>query len=353
MANSRDVADELEALVDEVDAEATARQLYQLRDRNRRLSKENRDLSATLDALSGRVAVLEELRADPPKVKVKRPRKRAKDAASFVALFSDWHTHEIVTPSRSYGNEHNSEIGHERAWECARGVVALCKREQQTRSVERLVVWLGGDFLTNDDMHYKSERVVDISPHAEARASRDLLAQILGYFRAELDVPEIVVPTSVGNHGRSTQRMVDGQAVDYSFEQDIYLDLESWFAADPSFRFEVADAEWYVCDVGGYRLLFHHGHSIGYGSGLAGLAYPLRKAIASQSVNLEFETLCIGHYHQMGIYHGSKAITNGSLVGMNNWGAAKKFAGERPAQAAFVIDHAVQQIANFYWVWGD
>lgn len=346
--------DDLEA---DIASEVSTRRYYQLRAMTKRLAAEVKELNGELDQASKQIAVLESLREKPPKTKVMRPRKRkrgGKPPASFVALASDWHTCEIVTPSQTNGlNEHNQEIGTERAWAWAEGVKALCQREQETRDIETFVLWLGGDFSVHDGLHYKSERAVLLSPHEEARFIRDLLAQIITYLRAELNVPRIVIPTSFGNHDRSTERMIPGHAGEYSFIQDVYRDLESWFAAtDESISFQIAESDWDVLDVHGYRLLFHHGHYVGYGAGLAGLAHPLRKTMAKKITDLPHDTLCIGHYHQQGFHHGGKAITNGSLVGANGYSTSRGFPSEPPAQVAFLIDHEVQAISNYFLVWG-
>lgn len=353
-----DVDEAIESEEEEAATRAVSRTMHRTRRTVANLRAENRELNQIIDEHEETIATLEALRERPTKPRPMKPKKRKKNGklpASFVALASDWHTCEIVKPSQTNGlNEHNQEIGHERAWAWADGVIEMVKREQETCEIESFVLWLGGDFMVNDSMRYKAEKAVDISPHEEARVCRDLLVQIVHHLRSELDVPRIVVPTSWGNHDRSTEKMITGHAGEYSYIQQVYKDLASWFGCtDSSIEFHVAESEWEILDVHGYRIMFHHGHHVGYGAGQAGLGHPLQKAIAAKRANFVFDTLCIGHFHQRGTYHGGAAFTNGSLVGANGYSSDRKFAAERPAQVAFVIDHHRQEVSNYYAIWGD
>ena len=123
-------ADEiLEALEKDEAERVAARAAHRSRRTVADLRAENRELHATIDALEEDIATLEALRAKPPKLKVMSPTKRTRGGklpAAFVALASDWHTCEIVTARQTGGrNVHNQEIGTERAWRWARGLVRM------------------------------------------------------------------------------------------------------------------------------------------------------------------------------------------------------------------------------------
>jgi len=352
-------AEILESLEEQEAAQVVARSAYRHRRTVADLRREIRELNATVDALEEDVATLEALRTPPPKSQVMSPLKRTKRTkgeklpAAFVALASDWHTCEIVTERQTGGrNKHDQAIGTERAWRWAKGLVRMCKDEQARADVQTVVAWLGGDFLVNDSLHYKSERACDLAPPDEARFIRDLLAQIITYLRAELDVPRIVIPTSWGNHDRSTAKMIPGHAGDYSHMQPVYRDLAAWFARDPSIEFRIAEAEWQAVDVHGYGLLFHHGHAVRYGGGVGGLAVPLLRHMGRLRSDYAFRTLCIGHHHQRGMYQGGAVFSNGSLVGPNGYSRDMGLPSEAPSQVAFLIDLERLEIANFYSLWG-
>lgn len=323
-----------------------------------------RDLKAELkltraehEMTEERIAALESLRPKPrpgkPMRKVKRRRKGNKLPVAWVALASDWHTAENVTLSQSNGmNEHSPEIGRERAFIWARNLVHMIKLSQSRVDVKTLVLWLGGDFLVNFGMHYGGLLGGTMTSEQEARMIRNLLVEIITYIRKELDVERIVIPTSWGNHDRSTPKIVPGHAKDFSHATIIYEDLASWFATDPSIEFQISSTEWNLVDVHGYAILFHHGHEISYGGGVGGISIPLLRKVGVLSRDYQFRTVCIGHFHQAQVFGAGTAILNGSLVGMNAYSTNKGFASEPPAQMAFVVDLERLQISDLYRVWG-
>ncbi len=351
-------ADEILEAVERDEAEkVAARAAHRHRRTVADLRAENRELNATIDALEEDIATLEALRAKPKAVKPMPLAKRSRGGklpAAFVALASDWHTCEIVTARQTGGrNVHNQEIGTERAWRWAKGLVRMCKDEQARADVRTLVVWLGGDFLVNDGLHYKSERACHISPPDEARFIRDLLAQIIIYLRSELDVPRIVIPTSWGNHDRSTEKMVPGHAGDYSHIQPVYRDLAAWFAGNRTIDFRIGEAEWNTLDIHGYPILFHHGHRVNYKRGAGGPGVPFLRMFPDLKTDYDFRTAVIGHYHQRGMYRSGQAFTNGSLVGPNGFSKDFALASESPSQVAFLIDLERLEISNYFAIWGE
>lgn len=363
MQGTRDSEPSVDDILEQADVSQAQAERIKARQRAEKAKRTVRDLRAELKVVNleldlerDKVAVLEELQSPIPKPKAMRRRRKRKKGeklpATFVAMASDWHTCELVTKKQTGGyNEHNVEIGIERAWRWADGVVSVLQREQSTCDIETFVLWLGGDFLVNDGMHYKSERATLQTPTQETRIARDLLGEIIQYFRDRLDVPRIVIPTSYGNHDRTTIKMVPGHAADYSHMQEAYRDLASWFGLqEESIEFRIAESDFDLIDVHGYKIMFHHGHGIRYGGGHSGLAIPISKKIASLQKNYEFDVACFGHYHQWGMY--PKALMNGSLVGYNGFAEFHSFAKEQPAQMAFLIDHELQQVANYYKIWG-
>ena len=323
---------------------------------NASLKAENRALAAMLDESASSIATLEALREKPRPGRPMKPvkgRRAGKRPVAWVALASDWHTAELVTLDQSNGmNEHNPDIGRGRAFEWARNLVTMIKLSQPRLDVKTLVLWLGGDFLVNSGMHYGGMWDVSMTPEQEARLIRNLLVEIIAFIRAELDVERIHIPTSWGNHDRSSMKIVPGLAKDFSHASIIYEDLASWFASDRSITFEISTSEWNLVDVHGYPILFHHGHGIRYGGGVGGLSIPLLKKAGVLSRDYDFRTIAIGHYHQCQIFGAGQAVCNGSLVGMNGYSTDGGFPSEPPAQMAFVIDLERLEISDFYRVWG-
>lgn len=347
------LADTREAEADEVAARA---QLRNLRTR-RALQREVRELREMVEARERDIEILQALRPTPKPRKPPKPIKRRRDGklpVAFCGLASDWHTHQIVKPHQTNGrNEHNAEIGFERAWTWARKLVSMTKHTQARADVRTLMIWLGGDFLVNSEMHEGGEREVDIGPSDEARNCRDLLANIIGFVRAELDVPRILIPTNWGNHDRNTARMRIGYGDAYSYMQPMYRDLAAWFAKDASIEFQIGESELNEVDLHGYRIGFNHGHAFRYAGGQGGLMVPLMRWARGVIQEYRVRTAICGHWHQRGAYEGNRAMTNGSLIGPGAWSSGSFFPMERPAQLAFLLDIERQEIADTYSIWCD
>lgn len=347
---------QLLAAAEEVDQ---AQQISRFNHRHKRrvsdLQAEVKDLNDHIDVLEDRIDTLEALKVKPQKLAPLRPvpRRSGKLPACHVALASDWHTCEHVSAKHTAGkNRHDQSIGEERAWRWADGMIKMAKNDMRTCDIKTVVIWLGGDFLVNDSLHYKSERSCDLSPADEARFIRNLLASILTHIRSSLDVDRIVIPTSWGNHDRSTPKMLAGLASDYSHIQPVYRDLQDWFSKEKSMEFRISESEWCELNAHGYPLLFHHGHSIRYGGGVGGLAVPLLRHVGRLRSDYSFRTLSVGHFHQRGIYQGGAAFSNGSLVGANGYSIALGLPSEPPSQVSFLIDLTRMEVANYYVIWG-
>ena len=338
-----DVAEDGE--LDERDRVSERKKMRTVQRTNQDLQKEVRALSRMVDERDDTIALIEALRERPPKSKAMKRIKRRRDKklpVAWVALASDWHTPELVSLAQTNGlNEHNPEIGIRRAWTWARGLVDMVKLSQDRLDVRTRVLWLGGDFMVNDGLHYAGIKSVSLTPPQEATLVRNLLTEIVGWIRSELQVERIVIPTSWGNHDRSTPKIVPGSAGDYSYANEIYKDMASWFAGDPSIEFRISTAEWGVVDIHGYRILFHHGHGLKYAGGVGGLGVPLMRKIGQLRSDYDFRSLCIGHFHQSGMFQAGTAFTNGSLVGSNGYSTDLGLASER------------QQVSDWYRIWGN
>jgi hypothetical protein len=345
------------------EAEQDDRDRIRERKRMRKISRDNltlkseiRTLGKMLDEAGVSIEALEALREKPKAGKVMREvksRRKGKLPVAWVALASDWHTAELVSMGQSNGmNEHSPEIGRERAFTWARNLVTMVKLSQPRLDVKTLVLWLGGDFLVNHGLHYGGLWDVSMTSEQEARMIRNLLVEIIAFLRKELDVERIHIPTSWGNHDRTSEKIVPGHAKDFSHASIIYEDLAAWFAADPSITFEISTSEWNLVDVHGYPILFHHGHAIRYGGGVGGISIPLLKKAGVLSRDYDFRTIVCGHFHQCQIFGAGQAVMNGSLVGMNGYSTDLGLASEPPAQMAFVIDLERLEISDFYRVWG-
>lgn len=304
------------------------------------------DQIAAYEALSEQ-AVL----AKPAKFKKVRRRKGEAKPVAVVLGWSDWHTHELVDIG---SNPHDPDIGKARAHVCVGRSIEMIELLQKRARVETIVVWLGGDFMTNAQMpHYDALRSVGLSPVDEAMGCRDLLAECLGRLREAFPETRIHVTTSWGNHERTTPKMEPGIAKDFTYANLIYRDLARLFEPDELTTFTVAEDEVTITDLHGFRLATHHGHQIKYSDAIGGIATATNKFMLKLfKQDIYFDALLIGHWHRIGMEAGTRAFTNGSLVGINRYAKNLNLGDEPPAQTGIVIDLERRAVADWWRIWG-
>ena len=305
--------------------------------------------------LSDAVACYESLRAvDFKPIKIKQGKsKKGKSPHSFLALASDWHSLEIVESSETGGrNEHNENVGRERAVKYFTDLVSLVRESQSRFLIDDLILWLGGDFMVGEIHGVESSRACNFTPLEEIAAIKEILIGGIDFLLSELDVSKIRIPCNPGNHGRSTQEYRYRKSMAYSYEAYLYKDLAIHYANEPRLDFDVSDEAYKVVDVGGFRIGFHHGHEIRYGGGVGGLSVPFRRSFYRLQNTYKMDAMAIGHFHQYGFYSGV-GFTNGSLVGWNSYAAGKGLAFEMPAQIAALISHERHAIGRVMPIWVD
>jgi hypothetical protein len=122
-----------------------------------------------------------------------------------------------------------------------------------------------------------------------------------------------------------------------SLEYLMYHNLANHFRDEPRVTFMLSRSYLTYVDVAGYLVRFHHGHAIKYGGGIGGIFIPAFKAISQWDKGRQANLDAFGHFHQ--VKDGGKFITNGSLVGFNDFAVRIKADYEKPKQVFFLVDH--------------
>jgi hypothetical protein len=304
--------------------------------------------------LEGAVAVYEKLREKdtrPIVIKKKAKAPVRKPPHTFLALASDWHSAETVDSSETGGrNEHNLEIGEERAHNYFRSLAKLIKEQQARFQIDDLVLWLGGDFMVGEIHGVESSRSCPLPPLEEVRHVKQILSNGIDFLLNELDIKKIHLPCNQGNHGRTTDRTRFRMGWAYSYEAYLYRDLANSYSDNPRLDWDVSDEHYKVSDIAGFRVLFHHGDNIRYASGVAGLVMPFRRKSLQLASTYSHDLFCIGHFHQYGAYSGT-GMTNGSLVGWGSYAAGMGLPFEAPAQVTALIDHERRAVGRVMPIW--
>jgi len=272
---------------------------------------------------------------------------RPKPEATYITLASDWHMEENVRPETVGGhNEYNPDIAQARARQFFDSNLTLLKAARSAWYIPRIVLWLGGDLITGY-IHEEYQEENWLSPTKASLLVHDTLIQGIDYLLAEADAEHILIPTSHGNHGRTTPKIRIATSAQNSHEWILYQHLARHYAKEPRVTFQIADGYHNIVNLYGFRIRFHHGDEIRYLGGIGGLAVPAQRRITRQAKG-EFEKIhldCIGHHHHL--QFPPDLIGNGSLIGWNAYAEAKGFGYQDPLQASFVVDDRYKMVSNF------
>jgi hypothetical protein len=263
--------------------------------------------------------------------------KGSRGEGTCVALLSDVHCEELVPKHKvNYLNEHTPEISKRRVSKFFDLVVRFIRIERQETEVENLILWLGGDFFTND-MHGAPTA---FPPMIAAMFAQDMIISGIQFIIDNEPNLKIHVVGSVGNHSRQHVGKMVNQALEqeFSLEWMMYHAVKKHFDGYDRISFQLDNSYHSYVKVYDKTIRFNHGHlHFRYNNGLAGIHGPLGKVI-NQSWNKQIraDLTCVAHYHTYtpaGLER--KYTVNGSTIGMAPYGLA--FGYEPPSQAFFLI----------------
>ena len=269
--------------------------------------------------------------------------KGKRHAATMVVLLSDVHCEERVDPRTVNGlNDFSLDVCQARLDELQERFFRLLEHERQLADIDRVVVWLGGDFISGH-IHDDTAELAQLAPLA---AKRWIGERLRAFIDAVSDTARsVIVATNSGNHGRSTDKLRIGTEMEHSFEQDLYLVMQAEERRD-NVQWQVGTGYLNYVNVDGFRIRFHHGHAVRYQGGIGGIHVPLNKSIAAWDATERADLTCLGHWHQFSWGRAGRYVSNGSVIGHSAYAVRIKASFEPPCQAAIVIDHGRNEVTK-------
>jgi hypothetical protein len=278
----------------------------------------------------------------------KRPARASKrrHAATVVFMLSDVHCEERVDPATVNGeNDYSLEVCERRLAELESRLFSMLEHERALADIRRIVVWLGGDFITGH-IHPDCVEVTQLTPPNATRWIGERLRGLIDAIASRAD--EVMVCTNAGNHGRSTEKLRIATELDHSWEQLLYHTLARE-ERNKNVEWRISTGHLGYLDLDGFVLRTTHGHSIRYAGGVYGLALPASKAIAAWDASRRADLTIFGHYHTWGWLRGSRYVSNGSVIGHSAYAVfIKANSHERPCQGLVVIDHGRNEVTKAY-----
>jgi len=279
-----------------------------------------------------------------PAAKNAKPKKAAGHPATAILMLSDVHCEERVLPETVNGeNDYSLDVCEQRMAELEERFLACLEHERNQADIRRVLIWLGGDFITGH-IHPDCVEVTQLSP---MNATRWIAARLRGLIdRVAQAADEVVVCTNAGNHGRSTEKNRIATELDHSWEQLMYFTLARE-EQNKNVRWQIAEGHLGYVDLDGFLVRTTHGHSIRYAGGVYGLALPASKAIARWDAGRRADLTIFGHYHCWGWLRGARYVANGSVIGHSPY-AERVALPERPCQGLVIVDHGRQEVTRAY-----
>lgn len=283
-------------------------------------------------------------------------KKPARGAATVIALWSDWHCEELVdgaTVGRRadgrYVNEYNLAVCRRRVAELTTRFATLLEHERRLVKIDRVVVWLGGDFISGA-IHPDTADLAQLAPLEALRFAGERIREALDQVATMAD--EVLVVTNSGNHGRNTPDLRIGTEAANSLETHLYLAMAA-AERNPRITWHVGKSYLNTIDLlEDYPVRFQHGHAI-RGGGVGGITIPINKALAMWDKLRPAALTCGGHHHQFSWIRAARYIGNGSLIGYNAYATLNRLPWEAPSQTFVVVDHDRRDVTRAYPIFVD
>jgi hypothetical protein len=346
MARKQTVADEVAeqmASADQLQADA---ELARLRSELAATKAKYKAALAQIDRERERADGFTALQGVTPKPLTKsvKGKKRARHQATAVLMLSDVHCEERVLPETVNGeNDYSLDVCQLRLAEIEERFLDCLQHERNQADIDRVLIWLGGDFITGH-IHPDCAEVAQLSPMNATRWIAERLRALANTIAA--NVGTVIVCTNAGNHGRSTEKNRIATELDHSWEQMMYFTLARE-ETNKNVEWKIAEGHLGYVDLDGFLVRHCHGHAIRYAGGVYGLALPASKKISTWDAGRKADLTIFGHYHSWGWLRGARYIANGSVIGHSPY-AERIASPERPAQGMAIIDHGRREVTRAY-----
>lgn len=336
------------SLSDEIRNEQTGKTADNARIRRERdqAISENVRLTERLEEIERALDVVETATTSdltPPKWLAQPPSKRAK-RATLLLILSDTHFDEVVLPEEVAGlNAYNRRIAEIRLKTWTQNAVKLSRHYLAGLTYDGVVVMLGGDIFSGDIHEELAQTNEDTILGSLLHWSEQLVASLTCLAD---EFGKVHVAAVMGNHGRMSRKPRAKLRARTNFDWLLAKMIERHLTADRRFTFQIGENTDCLVDIYGKGHLLTHGDQVNGGGGIGGIWPPIkrmqaRKAQRAMEIGRPFQTLYMGHWHQLIQTPG--LVINGSMKGTDEYAWINNFGHEPPQQALAVItpEHGV------------
>lgn len=328
-------------------------ELIKLRRQRDSSNNQNAHLLETVDELQRTIDLLELVRDSecvPPQWLLPKSSGRKKHA-TLALLLSDTHFDEVVHPEEvGFLNKYDRRIAEMRLRAWTENSVKLARHYLSGVTYDGVVLMLGGDTFSGDIHEELAQTNADTILGSVLHWTEQLSASI-NVLAGEFG--KVHVAAVPGNHGRLSRKPRMKLRSKTNMDWLLAKMLERTFVADKRVTFQVGENADALISIYGKGHLLTHGDQVNGGGGIGGIWPPImrmraRKAQRAMEINEPFQTLWMGHWHQLIQTPG--IIVNGSLKGTDEYAWINNFGHEVPQQALAVVtpEHGVTMQAPVF-----
>jgi len=273
----------------------------------------------------------------PPKWLQPKRAKKGEHHAIACGILSDCHFDEVVRAEEiGFQNCFDRRIGTLRLEKWAQGFVKQGRDYLSGVAYDGAVVCLGGDIFSGN-LHDLSETNEDTQFGSllywceQICAALSVVADFYG---------SLYVPVVVGNHGRMTFKPRTKLRARDNLDWLLGHMIAKHFANDDRITVSVEDDADAFFDVYDTTFLLTHGDQVTGGSGVGGIWPPIMRMLGRKQTRYSyrpFETMIIGHWHQLIMAPAQGLIVNGSIKGYDEFASLFNLRPERPQQAMWLV----------------
>lgn len=261
-----------------------------------------------------------------------------------VALFSDAHVEETVTPETVLNlNEYNVAIAEQRIKAYFANLVTCLKRDD----VDTLYFASLGDTISGF-IHEHLMQENGMTPPQAVLFAQSLIVSGLRHICDSLPYLKVVFIGIAGNHSRLTKKLQNSNGFKMSYEWIMYQNIKQICdTLGMGITFIIPEAELALIETpDGKRYIFCHGFQVqSKGTGTVAGIYPAlgRLAMKWQKI-FKQDKIFLGHYHTC--VSIPTATVNGSIIGYNAFALTNGMGYEEPAQQYEVYDSEIGQLLS-------
>jgi hypothetical protein len=276
---------------------------------------------------------ISQINIEPIRIKAEKP---TASEATAVVIASDWHVFETVRKEEVNGlNEYNVGIARKSIESFFQKIALLTAIERKVVPVDRLVLGLIGDLMTNQ-LHQDQVETGAGTAMEEVLFLSEVITGGIDFLLDKGGFKEICLPCCDGNHSRNTDKQQHANRVKHSYEWLLYSMLSRHYAGDSRVRFDISEGQLLYTELYGRVHRWTHGDAIKYNGGIGGITIPVIKAIVEWDKGQKADMTFFGHLHTSLL--GKSFCSNGSVLGYAPFSVRIKAAYEMPQQSYMVFD---------------